>query len=75
MSGPLSAATLVPGRAEGPAFVLAEPLSFWGGFDAGTGRIIDRWHPQEGATLAGHVLVMTAGPAAIARAGRKRPAH
>ena len=57
----IKATTLVPGRTEGPAFVLHEPLSFWGGLDARSGRIIDRWHPQRGAVLSGHVLVMEAG--------------
>ncbi|HEY8567345.1 MAG TPA: DUF126 domain-containing protein [Beijerinckiaceae bacterium] len=53
--------TLVPGRAKGPAFVLREPLSFWGGLDATTGEIIDRWHPQRGEVVSGRVLVMSAG--------------
>ncbi len=55
------ATTLVPGRADGPAFVLREPLSFWGGLDSVSGRIIDRWHPQHGASLAGRILVMESG--------------
>ena len=33
------------GEAEGAALVLSEPLSFWGGIDVTTGRIIDRSHP------------------------------
>jgi predicted aconitase with swiveling domain len=60
-SHPIPAVTLVPGHAEGPAFVLQEPLSFWGGLDATSGRIIDRWHPQAGDIIAGQVLVMKAG--------------
>ncbi len=52
---------LVGGQAEGPTLVLAEPLSFWGGFDSHTGAIIDRHHPQFGAVLTGHVVVMQAG--------------
>ena len=55
------ATTLVSGRAGGPAFVLREPLSFWGGLDSGSGRIIDRWHPQHGESLAGRALVMESG--------------
>lgn len=54
------AIALVPGVATGPVRVLSEPVSFWGGYDATTGRIIDRWHPQHGMSCAGHVLVMTA---------------
>jgi uncharacterized protein len=53
--------TLVPGRARGVAIVLDEPLSFWGGLNPDTGRIIDAHHPQVGAEIAGHVLVMPAG--------------
>ena len=41
--------------------MLDEPLSFWGGLDAETGRLIEERHPQSGATLAGHVLVMPGG--------------
>jgi len=58
---PLDAITLVPGEAAGEVFVLAEPLSFWGGLDSATGRIIDHWHPQHGACIAGRILVMAAG--------------
>jgi predicted aconitase with swiveling domain len=57
----LSATTLVSGRAEGSVLVLAEPLSFWGGLDALSGRIVDRWHPQSGEVLTGRILLMRAG--------------
>ena len=53
--------TLVPGRARGPALVLDDPLSFWGGVDPATGRIIDVHHPQQGARVTGTVLVMPSG--------------
>jgi uncharacterized protein len=52
---------LVAGAAEGEAFVLDEPLSFWGGLDASTGAIVDTRHPQRGAVIRGRVLVMPAG--------------
>jgi len=52
---------LVAGRARGTAMVLAEPLSFWGGFDAQTGRVIDPRHPQRGSILSRRVLVMPTG--------------
>jgi uncharacterized protein len=55
------ATTLLPGRAEGRALTLREPLSFWGGLDSATGRIIDHWHPQHGETIAGTILLMEAG--------------
>ncbi|MGH2724407.1 MAG: aconitase X swivel domain-containing protein [Actinomycetota bacterium] len=53
--------TLVPGSAEGTAMVLDEALSFWGGVDPATGRVIDQRHPQAGAELAGAILVMPSG--------------
>jgi uncharacterized protein len=52
---------LVAGAAAGPALVLTEPLSFWGGFDVAVGRIIERRHPQHGAHVTGSVLVMPGG--------------
>lgn len=53
--------TLVPGRGTGRTVVLDDPLSFWGGLDPATGRLIDVHHPQLGLQLAGHVLVMPSG--------------
>jgi len=45
---------------EGTALVLDEPLSLWGGMDPATGELIDAHHPQQGANLAGRVVVMPA---------------
>jgi uncharacterized protein len=42
----------------GPALVLTEPLSLWGGMDPATGTLIDVHHPQLGASLTGRVVVM-----------------
>lgn len=53
--------TLVSGRADGPDIVLDEGLSFWGGFDPDSGRIVDRSHPQHGETLTGAILWMPHG--------------
>ncbi|HEY1887125.1 MAG TPA: DUF126 domain-containing protein [Roseiarcus sp.] len=55
------AVTLVSGVASGPVLMLDEPLSFWGGLDSATGTIIDRLHPQRGASVAGCVLMMRGG--------------
>jgi uncharacterized protein len=49
------------GEAAGAALVLAEPLSFWGGIDVATGRIIDRSHPDAGVCVTGRILVMPGG--------------
>ncbi|MGA9161252.1 MAG: DUF126 domain-containing protein [Actinomycetota bacterium] len=55
------ARTLVAGTAQGPALVLDEPLSLWGGLDPQTGEIIDVRHPQRGVNVTGRVLVMPSG--------------
>jgi predicted aconitase with swiveling domain len=57
-SSVLPVLVLVPGRAAGQILALSEPVSFWGGFDAATGRIVDRLHPDRGACVTGRVLVM-----------------
>ena len=41
--------------------MLGEPLSFWGGIDPATGRIIDRTHPDLGACVTRTILVMPGG--------------
>ena len=51
---------LAPGVARGPALVLREPLSLWGGLDPSNGEVIAPHHPQRGASLAGRVVVMPA---------------
>lgn len=53
--------SLVGGRAVGKLLHLAEPLSLWGGLDPETGSIIDRNHPQAGATVTGAIVVMPHG--------------
>ncbi|MFN2544711.1 MAG: aconitase X swivel domain-containing protein [Actinomycetota bacterium] len=57
----LTGRALSPGTASGRALVLEEPLSFWGGVDTGTGRIIDARHPQTGASMTGRIVVMPSG--------------
>lgn len=50
---------LVPGPAvQGLGLVLAAPISFWGGVDPRTGRVIDVRHPQHGLDIAGRVLFL-----------------
>ena len=52
---------LVAGSGQGPALVLAQPLSLWGGLDPETGEIIDRRHHATGDNVRGRVLVLPAG--------------
>jgi predicted aconitase with swiveling domain len=52
---------LAAGEAEGEALALTEPLSFWGGIEIATGRIIDEFHPDRGRCVSGRILVMPGG--------------
>ena len=56
-----TARVLVHGDAEGEVLTLSHPLSFWGGLDAATGRIVDPHHPQHEACLTGRIVVMPSG--------------
>jgi len=58
--GPLTGRALVAGAAEGAILYSSEPLSFWGGYDAETGEIIDRRHPLAGQVGAGRILAIPA---------------
>ena len=54
----LTIAPVTPAAAEGELLVSQEPLSFWGGYDAVTGEIIDRRHPLSGQNAQGKVLAL-----------------
>ena len=54
----MTATRILPGVASGPVLAMAEGLSFWGGVDPGTARVIDAHHPAHGADLAGAVVLM-----------------
>ena len=59
MSGPkvnIEARVLIPGHATGPAMVLEDTLSFWGGFNPSNGEIIDVHHPQFQQRVGGRIL-------------------
>jgi uncharacterized protein len=49
---------LIAGAARGPLLRLRAPISFWGGIDAGSGRIIDPRHPDHGDGIAGTILAL-----------------
>ena len=58
MGSSLKGTVLVPGEAEGPLLFSREPLSFWGGYDAETGEIIDRRHVLSGRQGTGYILAI-----------------
>lgn len=49
---------LVEGRGSGPLLVLTAPISFWGGVDPASGRIIDVRHPEHGRSIGGMALAL-----------------
>ena len=49
---------LVDGRAEGRVLRLREPISFWGGIDPATARVIDARHPDRGVCISGRILCL-----------------
>lgn len=46
------------GTAQAEPVFFDDPLSFWGGFDAVRGMVIDKQHPQYGVVITGKILVM-----------------
>ncbi len=53
-----TARSILAGTAEGPILATTEPLSFWGGVDPASGKIIDVHHPLHGQSIKGVVLMM-----------------
>ncbi|HDJ66421.1 MAG TPA: DUF126 domain-containing protein [Nitrososphaeria archaeon] len=49
------------GWARGEALVSNQPISFYGGVDPETGKIIEKGHELEGRSLAGKILVFPYG--------------
>lgn len=58
MEAKLNGEVLVPGSVAGELLVSQDPLSFWGGYDANSGEIIDRRHPLSGIIGTGKVLAI-----------------
>ncbi|MFC4625600.1 aconitase X [Daeguia caeni] len=54
----LSARSILADHTKGPILATNEPISFWGGVDPATGKIIDIYHPLHGQSIAGMVLMM-----------------
>jgi cis-L-3-hydroxyproline dehydratase len=50
--------SILAGSAEGHPIATQEALSFWGGVDPATGRVIDVHHPLQGVCLTDRILFM-----------------
>ena len=57
----LSGRVIYSGRAEGKALVSTQPISFYGGIDPVTGKVIERGHELLGESVKGRVLVFPYG--------------
>lgn len=49
------------GKAKGEALVSADPISFLGGVDRNTGKVVEKGHALEGKSVAGKILVFPRG--------------
>lgn len=52
---------IVGGNAKGKAVVSKEPISFYGGIDPKSGKVIEKGHEIEGESVAGRILVFPQG--------------
>jgi predicted aconitase with swiveling domain len=60
---------IVPGEVDGHVLAADVPLSFWGGYDAATGKIIDQRHPLADRMARGQVLVIPSGRGSCSGSG------
>lgn len=58
MEDQLTGEVLVPAEAAGSIMLSHDPLSFWGGYDAASGEIIDRRHPLSGLIGKDRILAI-----------------
>lgn len=49
------------GRVEGEALVSKEAISFFGGVDPDTGRVVEKGHSLEGKAVTGKILIFPRG--------------
>ncbi len=61
MSVTLSGRKVSKGKASGEALVSSEGISFYGGVDPVTGKIVEKGHPLEGQSITGKVFVFPTG--------------
>lgn len=57
----MKARVIKEGKAKGKALVSKEPISFYGGVDPDTGKVIEKGHPLEGKTIKDQILVFPSG--------------
>jgi predicted aconitase with swiveling domain len=60
---------IVPGCASGEIVLSRVPLSFWGGFSAQSGKVIDSRHHLVGQCLTDRILIMPQGRGSSSSSG------
>jgi predicted aconitase with swiveling domain len=76
----LKGRVIYAGTAEGEALVALHPISFYGGVDPESGRIVERGHELQGESVRGRILVFpygkgsTVGSYILYRLAKKRMA-
>jgi predicted aconitase with swiveling domain len=65
----VTAQPVVAGAASGTALAAHIPLSFWGGFNAETGQIIDQRHPLANRIATDRILVLPSGRGSCSGSG------
>ncbi|MFX1576353.1 MAG: DUF126 domain-containing protein [Promethearchaeota archaeon] len=61
MSKTLEGRKIYPGTVSGEALVTSQGLSFYGGVDPETGKVVEKDHELEGQSITGKVLVFPRG--------------
>src|SRR5579864_895204 len=64
--------SILAGAAQGPVISTHEALSFWGGVDPATGRVIDAHHPLDGVSIAGAILLMPTSRGSCSGSGDRK---
>jgi len=49
------------GTAQGEALVSMQPISFFGGVDPDSGKVVEHGHPLEGQSITGKILIFPTG--------------
>ncbi len=61
MSVTLKGRKVAKGKASGEALVSTDGISFYGGVDTETGKVVEKDHPLEGKCMTGKILVFPTG--------------
>lgn len=61
MSKTLEGRKIYPGTVSGEALVTSQGISFYGGVDPETGKVVEKDHELEGQSITGKVLVFPRG--------------